>query len=38
MPRKSIDIRFTDYPNAKEKGITAPFFLPSGEDRFGQSP
>ena len=25
MPRKSLDIRFTDYPISAEKGATAPF-------------
>ena len=37
MPRKSIDIKLTDYPVPAEKGNCA-LFLPSGEDGFGQSP
>lgn len=37
MPRKSIDIRLTDYPIKQKRGIYA-LFLPSGEDGFGQSP
>ena len=37
MPRKSIDIRLTDYPVKQKRGICA-LFLPSGEDGFGQSP
>ena len=36
MPRKSLDIRFTDYPVSKERRC-APFPA-SGEDRCGQSP
>lgn len=37
MPRKSIDIRLTDYPVQHKRGNCA-LFLPSGEDGFGQSP
>lgn len=37
MPRKSIDIRLTDYPVQQKRGNCA-LFLPSGEDGFGQSP
>ena len=37
MPRKSIDIRLTDYPVKQKRGNCA-LFLPSGEDGFGQSP
>ena len=37
MPRKSIDIKFTDYPVQQKRGNCA-LFLPSGEDGFGQRP
>lgn len=37
MPRKSLDIRFTDQPVLQKRGQCA-LFLTSGEDRFGQSP
>ena len=37
MPRKSLDIRTTDYPCYREKGSTA-LFPASGEDGSGQSP
>ena len=37
MPRKSIDIKFTDNPIQQKRGNRA-LFLPSGEDGFGQSP
>ena len=37
MPRKSIDIKFTDNPTQQKRGNRA-LFLPSGEDGFGQSP
>lgn len=37
MPRKSLDIRTTDYPFHREKGLTA-LFPVSGEDGSGQSP
>ncbi len=37
MPRKSIDIKLTDYPVQQKRGICA-LFLPSGEDGFGRSP
>ena len=37
MPRKSIDIRLTDYPVKQKRGNCA-LFLPSGEDGFGQNP
>lgn len=37
MPRKSLDIRTTDYPCHREKGSTA-LFPASGEDRSGQGP
>ena len=37
MPRKSLDIRTTDYPCDREKGLTA-LFPASGEDGSGQGP
>lgn len=37
MPRKSLDIRTTDYPCDREKGLTA-LFPASGEDGSGQRP
>ena len=37
MPRKSIDIRFSDYPILWKRGYCI-LFLPSGEDGCGQSP
>ena len=37
MPRKSIDIKFTDNPIQQKRG-NCTLFLPSGEDGFGQSP
>ena len=37
MPRKSIDIRFSDYPILLKRGYCT-LFLPSGEDGCGQSP
>lgn len=37
MPRKSIDIKLTDYPDLQKRG-NCTLFLPSGEDGFGQSP
>ena len=37
MPRKLLDIRFSDYPVKQKRGNCA-LFLPSGEDGFGQSP
>lgn len=37
MPRKSLDIRFTDYPVLLKRD-NGTLFLPSGEDGFGQSP
>ena len=37
MPRKSLDIRTTDYPCHREKGSTA-LFPASGEDGSGQGP
>ena len=37
MPRKSIDIRLSDYPIQQKRDSYAPF-LPSGEDGFGQRP
>ncbi len=37
MPRKSIDIKLTDYPVPQKRGLCA-LFLPSGEDGCGQSP
>ena len=37
MPRKSIDIKFTDYPVQQKRG-NCTLFLPSGEDGFGQRP
>ena len=37
MPRKSIDIKFSDYPVQQKRGNCA-LFLPSGEDGLGQSP
>ena len=37
MPRKSIDIKLTDYPVLQKRGYCA-LFLPSGEDGCGQSP
>ena len=36
MPRKPLDIRFTDYPGQRERGISP--FPASGEDGSGQSP
>ncbi len=37
MPRKFIDIKFSDYPIQQKRGNCA-LFLPSGEDGLGQSP
>lgn len=37
MPRKSIDIRLTEYPVQQKRGNSL-LFLPSGEDGSGQSP
>ena len=37
MPRKSIDIKFPDYP-VQQKRDSCALFLPSGEDGFGQRP
>jgi hypothetical protein len=37
MPRKSLDIRTTDYPCYREKGLTA-LFPACGEDGSGQGP
>ena len=37
MQRKSIDIKFSDYPIQQKRGSCA-LFLPSGEDGLGQSP
>ena len=37
MPRKSIDIKFPDYPVQQKRG-NCTLFLPSGEDGFGQRP
>ena len=37
MPRKFIDIKFSDYPVQQKRGNCA-LFLPSGEDRSGQRP
>ncbi len=37
MPRKFIDIKLTDDPVQQKRG-NCTLFLPSGEDRFGQSP
>ncbi len=37
MPRKSVDIKLTDYP-VKQKRGNCTLFLPSGEDGCGQSP
>lgn len=37
MPRKSIDIKFSDYP-VQQKRDNCALFLPSGEDGLGQSP
>ena len=37
MPRKSLDIRFPDYPISAGKGQLR-LLLPSGEDRSGQRP
>lgn len=37
MPRKPIDIKFSEHPVQQKRGNCA-LFLPSGEDGFGQSP
>lgn len=37
MSRKSIDIKFPDYP-VQQKRDSCALFLPSGEDGFGQRP
>ena len=37
MPRKSIDIKFPDYPVQQKRGNCA-LFLPSSKDGFGQRP
>ena len=37
MPRKSLDIRFSEYP-IQQKRANCALFLPSGEDGCGQRP